>query len=65
MVFIIEILIMNVQVKKEEQRLKKDFGNDYLAYVKNSNRFLPKMWVVIGKGNVELLIIAFSKDLYE
>ena len=42
-VFIIEILIMNVQVKKEEQRLKKDFGNDYDEYVKNSNRFLPRM----------------------
>ena len=42
-VFIIEILIMNVQVKKEEQRLKKDFGNDYAEYVKNSNRFLPRM----------------------
>lgn len=42
-VFIIEILIMNVQVKKEEQRLKADFENDYVEYVKNSNRFLPKL----------------------
>ncbi len=42
-VFIIEILIMNVQVKKEEQRLRKDFGKDYADYVKNSNRFLPKL----------------------
>ena len=42
-VFIIEILIMNVQVKKEEQRLKKDFGKDYTEYVQNSNRFLPRM----------------------
>ena len=42
-VFIIEILIMNVQVKKEEQRLRKDFGKDYAEYVKNSNRFLPRM----------------------
>ena len=42
-VFIIEILIMNVQVKKEEQRLKKDFGKDYTEYVHNSNRFLPRM----------------------
>lgn len=42
-VFIIELLIMNVQVKKEEQRLKSDFGLDYEEYVRNSNRFLPKL----------------------
>lgn len=42
-IFIIEILIMNFQVKKEEQRLKRDFGKDYEGYVENSNRFLPKM----------------------
>lgn len=41
-IFIIEVLIMNVQVKKEEQRLKNDFGNEYGEYVKNSNRFFPK-----------------------
>ena len=44
LVFVIEILIMNVQVKKEEQRLKADFGKDYDDYVENSNRFLPKIW---------------------
>ena len=43
LVFIIEILIMNVQVKKEEQRLMKDFGKSYEKYVKDSNRFLPKL----------------------
>lgn len=42
-VFIIEVLIMTVQVKKEEQRLKADFGKDYDEYVGNSNRFLPKL----------------------
>ena len=42
-IFIIEILIMDFQVKKEEQRLRKDFGKDYADYVKNSNRFLPKL----------------------
>lgn len=42
-VLIIEILIMNVQVRKEEQRLKNDFGKDYEDYVENSNRFLPKL----------------------
>ena len=43
LVFIIEVLIMNVQVKKEEQRLKEDFGRDYEDYVGNSNRFFPKL----------------------
>ena len=43
LVFIIEIIIMNVQVKKEEQRLRKDFGKSYDEYVKNSNRFFPKL----------------------
>ena len=43
LIFIIEVLIMNVQVKKEEQRLKIDFGKDYEEYVKNSNRFFPKL----------------------
>ena len=42
-VFAIEIFIMNIQVKNEEKRLKKDFGKDYDDYVKNSNRFLPKL----------------------
>ena len=43
LIFIIEVLIMNVQVKKEEQRLKIDFGKDYEEYVKKSNRFFPKV----------------------
>ena len=43
LIFIIEVLIMNIQVKKEEQRLKTDFGKDYEEYVKNSNRFFPKL----------------------
>ena len=42
-IFLIEILIMTVQVKKEEQRLKNDFGKDYEEYMKNTHRFLPKL----------------------
>ena len=41
-VFLIEVLIMTIQVKKEEQRLINDFGNEYVEYKKNVNRFLPK-----------------------
>ena len=40
-IFIIEVLIMNIQVKKEEQRLRKDFGNEYIEYTRRVNRFLP------------------------
>lgn len=40
-VFILEAIIMNVQVRKEEQRLKKDFGEKYLQYMEHSYRFLP------------------------
>ena len=42
-VFIVEIAIMSFQVKKEEQRLRRDFGKDYEEYVENSNRFLPRL----------------------
>lgn len=42
-VFIIEVLIMDIQVKNEEQRLKNDFGNEYVEYAKRVNRFLPKL----------------------
>lgn len=42
-IFVIEVIIMNLQVKKEEQRLKADFGSEYEEYVRNSNRFMPKL----------------------
>lgn len=42
-IFIIEVMVMNVQVKKEEQRLENDFGAEYVNYTKNTNRFLPKL----------------------
>lgn len=40
-IFVIEIIMMNIQVKKEEQRLESDFGNDYVEYKKSVNRFSP------------------------
>lgn len=42
LIFMIEVIIMDIQVKKEEQRLRKDFGKNYEDYVKSTNRFLPK-----------------------
>jgi protein-S-isoprenylcysteine O-methyltransferase Ste14 len=43
LIFMIEIIIMNVQVKKEEQRLRDDFGKEYDEYTERVNRFLPKL----------------------
>ena len=40
-VFIVEVIIMNIQVKKEEQRLRNDFGKEYEEYTKQVKRFLP------------------------
>lgn len=40
-VFIFEVIIMNIQVKREEQRLRNDFGEEYLEYMKRTYRFLP------------------------
>ncbi len=40
-IFILEIFIMTVQVKKEEQRLINDFGDEYVEYAKHVKRFLP------------------------
>ena len=40
-VFVLEVLIMTLQVRKEEQRLKEDFGEEYAEYMKHTCRFLP------------------------
>lgn len=40
-VFIVEVAIMSIQVKKEEERLKKDFGDEYVQYMEHTYRFLP------------------------
>lgn len=42
-IFVIEVAIMTVQVRREEQRLKDDFGNEYVEYSQRVNRFLPKL----------------------
>lgn len=40
-VFIIFVLIMLVQVRTEESRLRRDFGEEYEAYCRRTGRFLP------------------------
>ena len=43
LIFAAEVLIMSLQVRREEQRLRIDFGNEYDEYAKRVNRFLPKL----------------------
>ena len=45
-IFAVEVIIMNLQVKREEQRLRSDFGEEYVEYSKRVNRFLPKLGCV-------------------
>lgn len=40
-VFIIFVLIMLVQVRTEESRLRRDFGEEYEVYCRRTGRFLP------------------------
>ena len=42
LVFVIFIIIMSLQVRSEEKRLRKDFGEEYEAYCKRTGRFGPK-----------------------
>ena len=40
-VFVAFVIIMLVQVRTEEERLRRDFGEEYEAYCKKVGRFLP------------------------
>lgn len=40
-VFVIFVVIMLVQVRTEEKRLRNDFGEEYEAYCRRTGRFLP------------------------
>lgn len=40
-VFVVFIVIMLVQVRTEEKRLRNDFGEEYEAYCRRTGRFLP------------------------
>lgn len=42
-IYILEILILNIQVKTEEQRLRRDFGPYYEEYARNTHKFFPKL----------------------
>lgn len=40
-VFVLFVVIMLIQVRSEEKRLQKDFGDEYESYCRRTGRFLP------------------------
>ena len=40
LIFLVEVILLTLQVKSEEKRLEKDFGQDYLDYKKRVGRYL-------------------------
>ena len=40
-VFVAFVIIMLLQVRSEEKRLRKDFGEEYEAYCRQTGRFWP------------------------
>ena len=42
LVFVVFIVIMLLQMRSEEKRLRKDFSEEYEAYCKRTGRFWPK-----------------------
>lgn len=44
LIFAIYVLIMMVQVSKEEKRLEQDFGEEYRAYKKRTKKLIPFVW---------------------
>ena len=39
LIFLVEVVLLTVQVHSEEKRLEKDFGKDYLDYKKRVGRY--------------------------
>ena len=40
--FVVFVLVMLLQVRSEEKRLRRDFGEEYDAYCRRTGRFSPK-----------------------
>ena len=41
--FVAFVLVMLLQVRSEEKRLQRDFGNEYEQYCRRTGRFFPKI----------------------
>ena len=42
LVFLVEVVLLTLQVRSEEKRLEQDFGKDYLDYKSRVGRYSPK-----------------------
>lgn len=42
LIFLIELILLTMQVRSEEKRLTQDFGQEYLDYKKRVGRYFPK-----------------------
>lgn len=42
LVFLVEVVLLTLQVRSEEKRLEQDFGKDYLDYKSRVGRYFPK-----------------------
>jgi protein-S-isoprenylcysteine O-methyltransferase Ste14 len=43
-VFAAYFAIMMIQVKREEERLKQDFGEAYEEYCRKTSKLIPHIW---------------------
>ena len=43
-VFVVYFAIMMIQVKREEERLKQDFGEAYEEYCRTTKKLIPFVW---------------------
>ncbi len=41
LIFLVEVILLTLQVRSEEKRLEKDFGQEYLDYKKRVGRYFP------------------------
>lgn len=43
LIFVVVVFVMMVQVHNEEQRLERDFGDEYRNYKHKVGKFFPKL----------------------
>ena len=48
--FILFVVVMLLQVRSEEKRLRRDFGEEYEAYCRTTGRFFPKLKKHVGNA---------------
>jgi protein-S-isoprenylcysteine O-methyltransferase Ste14 len=43
LIFLVEVILLTMQVRSEEKRLENDFGQEYLDYKKRVGRYFPRL----------------------